>query len=73
MKQEPEQVPPPVMKVSPPVISNSRYTGQPTTARKRPPSASKNDDGDWVMDTPKRTRPSRNNEHHHKKVEPEQQ
>lgn len=30
-------------------------------ARKRPPSASKVDE-DWVMETPKRTRPSRNSE-----------
>lgn len=71
MKQEPEQVPPPIIKVSPPVVSNSRYTGQPST-RKRPPSASKNDDSDWIMETPKRSRPNRNNELL-KKVEQEQQ
>lgn len=79
MKQEPEQVPPPILKVSPPVITNSRFTAAaaaaaatvpPPPPRKRPLSASKNDDSDWVMETPKRSRPSRNNEHH-KKIEQE--
>lgn len=71
MKQEPEQVPPPIAKVSPPVVTNSRFTPQPP-ARKRPPSATKNDDSDWVMETPKRSRPNRSIEHH-KKVEVEPQ
>ncbi|KAJ8928259.1 hypothetical protein NQ314_019210, partial [Rhamnusium bicolor] len=65
MKQEPE-LPAPVPKVNPPVVTNSRF---PTTSRKRPPSASKNDDSDWVLETPKRSRPSRPNEI--KKIEPE--
>lgn len=64
MKHEPEP-PSPIPKVNPPII-NSRYT-----ARKRPPSASsKNDDSDWVMDTPKRSRPSRSGENR-TKIEPE--
>lgn len=70
MKQEPEQVPPPIVKISPPVVTNSRFTAPPPT-RKRPPSASKNDDSDWVMETPKRSRPNRIINEPHKKVEPE--
>ncbi|KRT79741.1 PHD finger motif containing protein [Oryctes borbonicus] len=53
MKQEPEL----------PVHSNravqNAFNRNSLPARKRPPSASKNDDEDWVMETPKRTRPSR--------------
>lgn len=58
MKQEPD-LPSPVPKVNPTVVPNSRF---PVVSRKRPPSASKNDDSDWVMDTPKRSRPNRNTE-----------
>ncbi|KAG5899121.1 hypothetical protein JTB14_021623 [Gonioctena quinquepunctata] len=57
MKHEPE-LPLPVPKLSQPIV-NSRF---PQPSRKRPPSCSKNDDSDWVMDTPKRSRPNRNNE-----------
>ncbi|KAJ8968859.1 hypothetical protein NQ317_016782 [Molorchus minor] len=56
MKQEPD-LPIPVPKVNP-VVANSRYS----SARKRPPSTSKNDDTEWVLETPKRSRPNRNNE-----------
>lgn len=31
-------------------------------SRKRPPSALRNDDEDWVMETPKRSRPTRTSE-----------
>lgn len=55
MKQEPD-LPTPVPKVNPTVVPNPRF---PTASRKRLPSASKNDDSDWVMETPKRSRPNR--------------
>jgi nucleosome-remodeling factor subunit BPTF len=59
MKQEPD-IPTPVAKVTTNAvpISNTRYT----VSRKRTPSASRNDDSDWVMETPKRSRPTRNSE-----------
>lgn len=58
MKQEPE-IPSPVNKITNPVpVSNTRYS----VTRKRTPSASRNDDSDWVMETPKRSRPNRNSE-----------
>ncbi|XP_030753207.1 nucleosome-remodeling factor subunit NURF301 isoform X3 [Sitophilus oryzae] len=64
MKQEPE-CPSPVPKVVPPTIPTvNRFA---TVARKRPPSTSKNDDADWVMEQPKRSRPNRNSES--KKIE----
>ncbi|XP_018571402.1 nucleosome-remodeling factor subunit NURF301 isoform X2 [Anoplophora glabripennis] len=65
MKQEPE-LPTPVPKVNQTVVPNSRF---PTATRKRPPSASKNDDSDWVMETPKRSRPNRSSDG--KKIETE--
>lgn len=57
MKQEPDS-PSPVVRVvsSTPVASINRF---PPAARKRPPSTSKNDDADWVMEQPKRSRPSK--------------
>lgn len=58
MKQEPD-VPSQAPKVVP-VVSNVRVP--PSSSRKRVPSSSKNDDSEWVMETPKRTRPNRNNE-----------
>uniref|UniRef100_A0AAR5PPQ8 Nucleosome-remodeling factor subunit NURF301 n=1 Tax=Dendroctonus ponderosae TaxID=77166 RepID=A0AAR5PPQ8_DENPD len=60
MKQEPDS-PSPVVRVvsSTPVASINRF---PPAARKRPPSTSKNDDADWVMEQPKRSRPSKINE-----------
>ncbi|XP_057659195.1 nucleosome-remodeling factor subunit NURF301 isoform X2 [Diorhabda carinulata] len=54
MKHEPE-IPASVTKLSQPII-NSRH---PSSSRKRPLSTSKNDDADWVMETPKRSRPNR--------------
>ncbi|XP_063923379.1 nucleosome-remodeling factor subunit NURF301 isoform X3 [Zophobas morio] len=58
MKQEPD-IPAPVAKVNNPVpVTNTRYN----VSRKRTPSASRNDDSDWVMETPKRSRPNRNSE-----------
>nr|XP_023027352.1 nucleosome-remodeling factor subunit NURF301 [Leptinotarsa decemlineata] len=70
MKQEPE-VPAPVPKLShsQPIV-NSRI---PPPIRKRPPSGSKNDDTDWVMETPKRSRPNRNNEVKKLETEPHQE
>lgn len=53
-KHEPD-VPTPVSRVSTP--SSVR-----PPARKRPPSASSKVDEDWVMETPKRSRPNRTNE-----------
>ncbi|RZC39906.1 nucleosome-remodeling factor subunit NURF301, partial [Asbolus verrucosus] len=59
MKQEPD-IPAPVAKVNTPVpVSNTRFHN---VSRKRTPSASRNDDSDWVMETPKRSRPNRNSE-----------
>ncbi|CAG9862131.1 unnamed protein product [Phyllotreta striolata] len=55
MKQEPEAASS-LTKLSQPIV-NSRQPGAAT--RKRPLSSSKNDDADWVMETPKRSRPSR--------------
>lgn len=53
------------------LLSSTRSSSIPS--RKRPPSASRNnDDADWVMETPKRSRPSRNNEIR-KIIEPEVQ
>lgn len=66
MKHEPE-VPSPVTKLSQPIV-NSRH---PSAPRKRPLSTSKNDDADWVMETPKRSRPNRTGDV--KKVEVETQ
>ncbi|XP_064211218.1 nucleosome-remodeling factor subunit NURF301 isoform X5 [Tribolium castaneum] len=58
MKQEPD-IPTPVAKVNTPLpVSNTRFN----VSRKRTPSASRNDDSDWVMETPKRSRPNRNSE-----------
>ncbi|XP_074033791.1 nucleosome-remodeling factor subunit NURF301 E(bx) isoform X2 [Leptinotarsa decemlineata] len=70
MKQEPE-VPAPVPKLShsQPIV-NSRIL---PPIRKRPPSGSKNDDTDWVMETPKRSRPNRNNEVKKLETEPHQE
>ncbi|XP_072386734.1 nucleosome-remodeling factor subunit NURF301 isoform X2 [Diabrotica undecimpunctata] len=66
MKHEPE-VPAPVVKLSQPIV-NSRH---PTTSRKRPLSSSKNEDADWVMETPKRSRPNRTVEVKKIEVEPQ--
>ncbi|XP_022917774.2 nucleosome-remodeling factor subunit NURF301 isoform X2 [Onthophagus taurus] len=57
MKQEPE-VPVHSTRIA---IQNTFNRGN-LNSRKRPPSASKNDDEDWVMETPKRSRPNRNND-----------
>lgn len=52
MKQEPD-VPVSTPRVSTPnALSANRLP-----SRKRPPSSSRNDDTDWVMETPKRSRP----------------
>ncbi|XP_060530010.1 nucleosome-remodeling factor subunit NURF301 isoform X2 [Cylas formicarius] len=60
MKQEPDNCPSPLPKViASPVVSAARLV--PPT-RKRPPSISKSDDSEWVMETPKRTRPNRTSE-----------
>ncbi|XP_066157343.1 nucleosome-remodeling factor subunit NURF301 isoform X1 [Euwallacea fornicatus] len=64
MKQEPDcPSPVPKVPVSSAVVS-SAVTRLPTASRKRPSSTSKMDDADadWVMDQPKRSRPSKNNE-----------
>lgn len=61
MKQEPE-IPTPVNKNL--LVSNTRFQN---IVRKRTPSTSRNEDSDWVMDTPKRIRPIRTGET--KKVE----
>ncbi|KAL1494312.1 hypothetical protein ABEB36_009929 [Hypothenemus hampei] len=65
MKQEPD-CPSPLPKLVPSTtVSNlTRFT---PNVRKRPPSTSRNDDADWVMDQPKRSRPNRN--HEVKKIE----
>ncbi|XP_044753874.1 nucleosome-remodeling factor subunit NURF301 isoform X3 [Coccinella septempunctata] len=68
MKQEPE-VPVPVQRVQPPLPITPTVNRLPTTTRKRPLSGSRNDDVDWVMETPKRSR-SRTSEHR-KLEEPE--
>lgn len=61
MKQEPAECPSPIPKAAAaiPVSNINRF---PQNARKRPPSTSKNDDVDWVMEQPKRSRPNKNNE-----------
>lgn len=55
MKQEPPEVPVHSTRVA---IQNT-FNRNNVPARKRPPSATKNDDEDWVMETPKRSRPNR--------------
>lgn len=71
MKHEPE-CPPPVPKpaVAPALAATpNRY---PAASRKRPASTSRNDDdADWVMDQPKRSRPSKNNEVRKTEVSPQ--
>lgn len=57
MKQEPDLPVPKVQSPVPPL--NPRYSTVP--ARKRTPSASRNDDSEWVMETPKRSRSGRVN------------
>ncbi|KAF7271636.1 hypothetical protein GWI33_015487 [Rhynchophorus ferrugineus] len=63
MKQEPETLSP-----APKVPAAAAATAIPaitrfgTGTRKRPPSTSRNDDADWVMEQPKRSRPNRNSE-----------
>lgn len=49
------EVPAPVSRVHTPASARP-------PARKRPPSASSKVDEDWVMETPKRSRPNRNSE-----------
>lgn len=72
MKHEPECPSPTVPKpaVAPPLAPTpNRY---PAASRKRPASTSRNDDdADWVMDQPKRTRPSKNNEVRKTEVSPQ--
>ncbi|XP_050310711.1 nucleosome-remodeling factor subunit NURF301 isoform X3 [Anthonomus grandis grandis] len=67
MKQEPGEssCPSPTPKIaSPPGISVASNVSKtyPVNSRKRPPSTSKNDDADWVIDQPKRSRPNKSSE-----------
>ncbi|KAK9686188.1 PHD-finger [Popillia japonica] len=57
MKQEPE-----IPVHSTRVAVQNTFNRNNLPSRKRPPSASKNDDEDWVMETPKRSRPGRTTE-----------
>lgn len=71
MKHEPDcpsPVPKPV--TAPAIVATpNRY---PAASRKRPASTSKNDDdADWVMDQPKRSRPTKNNEVRKTEVSPQ--
>lgn len=54
MKQE--DVPIPVARVQTPSPVTPIVNRMPTTTRKRPLSGSRNDDTEWVMETPKRSR-----------------
>lgn len=62
MKQEPDIVTPITRVSTAATVAPAPVSTIKPPARKRPPSASKNHDEDWVMETPKRNRPNRGSE-----------